>query len=206
MKYFSLFLLAAFLGNCGPGHPDRLPIPGQRDFVDGDTIYHQIPDFRFVDQDSQIVTNETFAGKAYVVDFFFTSCPTICPVVKKQMLRVYDRFEGEDDLLFLSHTIDTKRDTVGRLKTYAENLGASSDRWHFVTGDKDEIYEIADDYFSIVLEDSTVAGGFDHSGRLILIDEDRHIRAFCNGTVAEEVDHFMEDIDRLLAGMKTGQK
>lgn len=202
MKYFAFLTLLLLTAACGPEHPERLPVLGQREFVDGDTVYHRIPDFRFVNQDSQAVTNETFAGKAYVVDFFFTSCPTICPKVKKEMLRVYDRFEGEEDLRFLSHTIDVKRDTVGRLRSYAENLGVSSDRWHFVTGDKDQIYEIADDYFSIVLEDSTVAGGFDHSGRLILIDENRHIRAFCNGTEPEEVDHFMEDIERLLREMK----
>jgi len=203
MRYIPFLALLLALAACGEEpHPEQLPILGQREFVDGDTVYHQIPDFRFVDQDSQFVTNETFAGKAYVVDFFFTSCPTICPKVKKQMLRVYKRFEDENDLRLLSHTIDVKRDTVGRLHSYAENLGVSADRWHFVTGDKDEIYEIADDYFSIVLEDAEVPGGFDHSGRLILIDENRHIRAFCDGTDPESVDHFMEDIERLLREMK----
>ncbi len=186
--------------------PESLPILGRRQLVDGDTIYHTVPDFSFVDQDSQIVTNETFAGKAYVVDFFFISCPTICPKVKKQMLRIYERFEGEDQLLFLSHSIDPKRDTVARLKNYAENLGIESSRWHLVTGDKDSIYEIADDYFSIAIEDPNAPGGFDHSGRLILVDPDRHIRSFCNGTDPEDVDRFMEDIELLLQELKTAGK
>ena len=177
---------------------EQLPILGRRQIVDGDTIYHSVPDFRFVDQDSQIITNETFAGKAYVVDFFFISCPTICPKVKKQMLRIYERFAGDDRLLFLSHSIDPKRDTVGRLKSYAENLGIESRRWHLVTGDKDSIYEIADDYFSIAIEDPNAPGGFDHSGRLILVDPNRHIRSVCNGTDPEDVDRFMEDIELLL--------
>jgi len=202
MKYLSIPIIALLLTACGNHqHPEQLPVLGQREWVEGDTVYHQVPDFRFVNQDSQIVTNETFAGKAYVVDFFFTSCPTICPKVKQQMLRIHERFKEDERLVLLSHTIDVKRDTVGRLKEYAQGLGVESDKWHFVTGDKDAIYEIADDYFSIAIEDPDAPGGFDHSGRLILVDENRHIRSFCNGTDPEEVDHFMEDIDRLLQEM-----
>lgn len=182
--------------------PESLPILGKREVVNGDTVYHAIPDFRFVDQDSQEVTNATFAGKAYVVDFFFISCPTICPKVKKQMLRIYEQYQDEDRLAFLSHTIDPKRDTVARLNLYATNLGVSSERWHLVTGDKDSIYGIADDYFSIAIEDPTAPGGFDHSGRLILVDANRHIRSFCDGTDPEDVDRFMKDIDLLLKEME----
>jgi len=170
--------------------------------VNGKEVAHTIPDFKFVNQDSNYVTNETFAGKAYVADFFFISCPTICPKVKKQMLRIYERFSDEERLLLLSHSIDTKRDTVERLKQYARNLGVTDDRWHFVTGEKDEIYEIADDYFSIAVEDPSAPGGFNHSGRLILVDPKGRVRAFCDGTDAEEVDQFMQDIEKLLAEMK----
>lgn len=194
----SLFILSQ---SCQPSSPDSLPVLGQPQVVDGEEVPHRIPDFSFVNQDSQEVTNATFAGKAYVVDFFFISCPTICPKMTKQMLRVHDRFKQDDRLLFLSHSIDTKYDTIPRLKKYAENLGVSSDKWHFVTGDKDEIYEIADDYFSIALEDPNAPGGYDHSGRLILVDKDRHIRSFCNGTDPESVDGFMEDIELLLTEM-----
>ncbi|MBK8492667.1 MAG: SCO family protein [Saprospirales bacterium] len=183
-------------------HPAPLPIIGERDVVDGDTIYHTVPDFAFVDQDSQLVTNETFAGKAYVVDFFFTSCPTICPKVTKQMLRIYDKFKDEDRLLLLAHTIDPKRDTVGHLKMYATNLGVESSKWHFVTGEKDALYEIADDYFSVAIEDPDVPGGFDHSGRIILVDPQRHVRSFCDGTDPESVDKFLKDIQVLLDEMK----
>jgi len=177
---------------------EKLPIIGNKDIVDGDTIYHKVPDFTFVNQDSQIVTNETFRDKIYVTDFFFTSCPTICPKMKKQMLRLYANYEGDDRIVLLSHSIDTKRDTVGKLKSYSTSLGVSAEKWVFVTGDKDDIFEIADDYFSIAKDDPNAPGGFDHSGRFILVDKNRHIRSFCDGTDPVSVDQFMDDIDRLL--------
>ena len=179
-----------------------LPILGQAQEVNGEMVEHQIADFQFVNQDSQQVTNATFAGKAYVADFFFISCPTICPKMTKQMLRVHDKFETEDRLLFLSHSIDTKFDTIPRLKTYATNLGVATEKWHFVTGEKDHIYEMADDYFSIAIEDPDSPGGYDHSGYLVLVDKDRHVRSYCNGTDPKSVDEFMKDVDRLLAEME----
>ena len=202
MKYWiaAAIALAAFACNSREQHK-ALPIIGNHDIQGEDTIYHQIPDFAFIDQDSQVVTNATFEGKIYIADFFFTSCPTICPKVKKQMLRIYDKYQNEPRLMFLSHSIDPKRDTVGRLKTYSENLGVDTGRWRFVTGNKDEIYEIADDYMSIAVEDPNAPGGFDHSGWILLIDKDRHIRSYCNGTVPEKVDEFMKDVDWLLGHM-----
>ncbi len=195
-------LLAGSLGvllfSCQPKGEDKLPILSKRIAVNGDSAYAQIPDFEFINQDSQRVTNATFAGKAYVADFFFTSCPTICPIMTKNMLRIYERFRDSSDLLLLSHTIDPKRDSVGRLRQYAQNLGVRADKWHFVTGEKEELYAIADDYFNVVIEDPTLPEGFDHSGRLVLIDTKRHIRAYCLGTDSVAVDAFMEDIETLL--------
>lgn len=204
MKYtLILFGVLLLLGACQMNRePEPLPILGNREIIDGDTVYHTVRDFSFVNQDSQNVTNATFADKAYVVDFFFISCPTICPMVTKQMLRVYDQFKEEDRLLLLAHTIDTKHDTIPRLKEYAKNLGVSTDKWIFVTGAKDSIYSIANDYFSIALENSDAPGGFDHSGRLILVDKNRRIRAFCDGTDPESVDRFLVDIKTLLKEME----
>lgn len=204
MRYLpiSLLLFVFLLAACDEtSEPEALPIIGNHDIDPntGDTTYHAIPTFAFVDQDSQIVNNATFTGKAYVADFFFTSCPTICPKVKQQMLRIYDRFENDDRLLLLSHTIDTKRDSVGKLKEYADGLGVSSDKWHFVTGDRDEIYDIAEDYLSIAREDPDAPGGFDHSGWVILVDKNGRIRSFANGTIAEKIDELIVDIEWLLA-------
>ncbi len=197
-KYLSLVtVIVPLLFSCKQ-ELQPLPILGERDIVNGDTVYHTIPDFAFIDQDSNLVTNETFADKVYVVDFFFISCPTICPKTAKQMLRLYERYENDERVILMAHTVDPKRDSVAALKNYARNLGVESHKWHFVTGDKEVIYEIAEDYFSIAKEDPTVPGGFDHSGRFILIDKNRHVRSFCDGTDPESVNQFMQDIDLLL--------
>lgn len=197
-----LFFLAFFAFATGcflDGQPRKLPILGERDVTPaGDTLYPQIPEFQFVDQDSQLVTNATFAGKAYVVDFFFIHCPTICPKVKANGLRVYKKFKNDDGLLMLSHSIDIRNDTVAALKHHAQKLGIESKKWHLVTGDHDAIYAIADNYFSVATEDPSAPGGFDHSGRLILVDKNRHVRSFCDGTDAEDVNRFMKDIEVLL--------
>ena len=199
IKLLGAIGLLIFLHSCrGPVKTNQLPVLGHKEYIEGDTIYETIRDFSFVNQDSAEVTNTTFANKIYVVDFFFTSCPTICPKVKKQMMRIHEEFQDESELLFLSHSIDTKRDTVARLKQYANLLDIDQSKWHFVTGEKDSIYAIAEDYFSIAHEDPDAPGGFDHSGRLILVDEKRRVRSFCNGTEAEDVDRFMKDIVTLL--------
>ena len=194
----AILFIVAILMSCQNTSIEPLPILGNTTVVDGDTVYHTIPDFQFVDQDSQVITNASFAERIYVSDFFFTSCPSICPKVKKEMLRMYERYSTNPDIAFISHSIDTRRDSVPRLKQYSDNLGVRGDFWHFVTGDKDALFRIADDYFVSALEDPGAPGGFDHSGRLILVDKNRHVRSFCNGTDAEEVDRFMVDIDQLL--------
>ncbi|MEY4903325.1 MAG: hypothetical protein RLZZ292_1140 [Bacteroidota bacterium] len=197
-KYSLFFILIAFLLQNCETTPSKLPILGERDFVNGDTVYHHIPAFSFVNQDSQLVTKQTYANKTYIVDFFFTSCPTICPKVTKNMLRVYEKFKRNDQVMLLSHTIDPKRDNVARLKLYAKNLSIEAPKWNFVTGQKDSLYRLANDYFSVAKEDPDSPGGFDHSGRLILVDKNGLVRGFCDGTDAEAVDKFMLEVERLL--------
>ncbi len=198
MGRFLLIVCATILAIACQQAPRRLPILGERDIVNGDTIYPTIPDFAFVDQDSQLVTNETFRGKIYVADFFFIHCPTICPKVKANALRIYQKYCDDDRVMLLSHSIDVKNDTVAALKRYAQKLGIDSRRWRLVTGDHDAIYGIADDYFSVAVVNPEAPGGFDHSGRLILVDTSRHVRSFCDGTDAKDVDRFMKDMDALL--------
>lgn len=200
MKY--LFFLAALivvLASCQSNQsPDALPILGPPSLsLNGDSV-HVIPDFSFIDQDSQVVTNETFAGKAYVADFFFIACPTICPKTAKQMLRIYEHFKDEPRLELLGHTLAPKYDTVAALNRYAKGLGVTTNKWHFVTGDQQAIYKIAPEYMSIALEDTDAPGGINHSGYLILVDKNRHIRSFCNGTDPEDVDRFILDIEKLM--------
>lgn len=189
--------LMVMLVACSKPEP-RLPIFGEREVVGSDTVYHKIADFKFVDQDSAEVTNETFKDKIYVADFFFTSCRTICPKMKTQMLRVYDTLQNDPDVLILSHTIDPEYDTVGLLHDFAERLGVKSNKWHFVTGNKDDIYKIAQtSYFATAMEDKTEPDGFIHSGAFLLIDKDRRIRGKYDGTVEEDVNRLIVDIKRL---------
>jgi protein SCO1/2 len=177
---------------------EKLPIFGQREVVGSDTIYHAIAPFSFVDQDSTVITNDTFKDKIYVADFFFTTCTTICPIMKTQMLRVYEATREMPDVLILSHTIDPEYDTVALLHDFAARLGVESKRWHFVTGVKDSIYRIAQtSYFATAMEDKTEPEGFIHSGAFLLIDKRQRIRGKYDGTKEEDVNRLVVDIKRL---------
>ncbi len=187
MKYlissFSLFLLIIFLSAC---QDEPLPKLGEMKET-----------FSFVNQDSQVVNNATVKDKIYVADFFFTSCPTICPKMKAEMLRVYQAFEGDPELLLLSHSIDPKHDTVAVLQKYAEKLGVSSKNWHLMTGDKEFTYDLARSYMISALEDPTAPGGIVHSGAFILMDKQQQIRGMFDGTNSGEVDQLIKAIKKL---------
>jgi protein SCO1/2 len=189
---------ALLLSSCAEKKEAPLPIFGEKEVEGGDTIYHTIADFKFVDQDSAVVTNDTFKDKIYVADFFFTSCRTICPIMKTQMLRVYDSIQNEPDVLLLSHSIDPEYDTVGLLHDYAERLGVKSNKWHFVTGSKEDIYKIAQtSYFATAMEDKAEPDGFIHSGAFLLIDKNKRIRGKYDGTKEEDVNRLLVEIQRL---------
>lgn len=211
--YF-LVLATLFVVACNDSRPN-LPRLGevQERLVDGktvfDTAFYVIPEFNFVDQDSASVNLQTVSGKIYIADFFFTHCPTICPKVKKQMKRVYDAFIDEPRFVMLSHSIDTRYDTVGQLRYYADKMGIRTDKWHLLTGDHDKIYEMANTYYKVsAVVDSTAPGGFDHDGKILLIDPEGHIRGYYDaagklyggydGTDSVAVDRLMEDIRFLL--------
>ena len=193
---------------CTSGLKDEvLPILGRRDVQERkveektvyDTIYHTIQPFAFLDQDSSLITNVDFQNKVYVADFFFTSCPSICPIMKTQMLRIYEKFEKDENVAFLSHSIDPRHDTVAVLREYAERLGVESNKWHFVTGEKETIYELAQNsYMSVAAEDNEAEGGFIHSGKFLLVDKDGRIRGVYDGTDPIDVDELIDDIPVLL--------
>ena len=207
MKQFFAFIIIIGLSiSCSPKN-EKLPILGRKEIknvdfdgkITADTIYHMIPDFSFTNQDGETVTQETFKGKIYIADFFFTTCPTICPIMKTQMLRVYEKYKDNPDVLILSHTIDPKYDTVEVLHEFADRLGVSSDTWHFVTGDQDKIYDIGQNSYMVTArEDPDEPGGYLHSGAFLVVDKQRRIRGIYDGTKAEKVDILMKDIDKLL--------
>ncbi len=155
--------------------------------------------FELVDQTGSTFSDEQLIGRCRVANFFFTSCPTICPVVQREMQRIQEQFADEDRLVFLSHTIDPKRDTPERLREYARGLGLDrTANWHFLTGSKDHLYDLARDYWNVAYEDSSAPGGFNHSGRIVLVDSDGYIRAFATGTNPVSVDTLIHDIHQLL--------
>ncbi len=199
------------LVSCGSAN-DKLPILGEREAitktVDGkpviDSTYQTIPDFAFVSQYGDTVTAKTLDGKIYVADFFFTNCPTICPKMKVQLKRVYEKYRGNNRVMLLSHTIDPAHDTVPVLHEFAQNLGITGRQWLFVTGDRDKIYDIGQRSYLVTAQaDSTAPGGVVHSGAFILVDKAKHIRGIYDGTTEAGVDKLMADIDRLLAEYKS---
>lgn len=200
----ALFCAGVAVASCGStpteGHAhagNELPIIGERELgASGDTIYHTVGDWAFYRQDSALVTEDMLQGTPYVVDFFFTSCPTICPKVTQNMLRIREQLRaGHPALKLVSFTVDPRRDSVGHLRNYARNLGiGDAEEWWFLTGEKVELYDIADDYFSVALESDDAPGGFDHSGRILFVDERGRVRAFANGTDDADVDQLIADI------------
>ncbi|PDH49203.1 MAG: SCO family protein [Rhodothermaeota bacterium MED-G16] len=164
-----------------------------------DTINHSIKNFSFYNQDSTKITRDTFDNAIYVADFFFTTCPTICPIMQNNLLLVYNEFSENKNVKYLSHTINPEYDNTKTLKKYAERLGVSSDRWHFVTGEIEDIYKIAKDSYMIsALEDENEPGGFLHSGTFLLIDTNKNIRGIYDGTREVEMSRLMSDIKILL--------
>ena len=196
LTVFLISLLGLFA--CSDQH--ELPFLGPKTLnASGDTVYHQIPAFRFLNQDSIWVTEKDMAGKIYVADFFFTTCPTICPKMKTQLLRIYERYATNDAVRILSHSIDPEFDNVSVLRDYANKLHVAAPRWNLVTGDKKAIYAIGQkSYMVTAQEDSNEVGGFVHSGAFILVDKDRHVRGIYDGTKEEDVNHLIEDMEKLL--------
>lgn len=185
----------------------KLPFYGNRTtevkYVNGapvvDTIYQNVPEFKLTNQDGKTLTDKDVMGKVYVADFFFTSCPTICPVMKKEMIRVYEKFKGNNDVMILSHTIDPDYDTKEVLKDYSTRLGSDGKQWQFLTGKRSEIYRLAEQgYYASVVKDAKEPGGYAHSGGFILIDRKLRVRGIYDGTNTADVDRLMEDMEVLL--------
>lgn len=174
--------------------------------------FEKVPDFEFTNQDNEQISNKTYEGKVYVLEFFFASCPTICPKMHQSLLKVQDEFYGNPDFGIVSITIDPKRDTPERLKKYARDHNATLKNWHFLTGDIDSIYKLANEGFKLYAgENEEAEGGFEHSGLFALIDREGYIRSrtvkmgenenpikFYDGLDASQVQMLKEDIQKLL--------
>jgi len=183
---------------------DRLPFFGPRQGtishkVKGeikiDTVYHIIPNFHVQNQDGDSISQDDFAGKIYVADFFFTSCPSICPITESNLLEVQKHFKNVPDFKMISFSIDPRHDSIQVLKKYASRLGADTKQWYFVRGDEDQIDDLAQKGFMATAQkDSATPGGYLHSGAFMLIDKDKRVRGVYNGTDSAEVNRLIRDI------------
>jgi protein SCO1/2 len=177
--------------------------------MDGEVKNRKAPQFAFTDQDGNIITNEDVKDKIYLVDFFFTSCPSICPIMTANLMKIQDRFAHYDDFMILSHTVDPTRDTPEKLKEYADGRKIDSKNWHFLTGEKDSLYSVAFDYLSSAMEDSLAAGGFLHTEYFVLVDkegilrsredDDGNIIGVYDGTDGHQMRDLTDDIKVLIA-------
>jgi len=167
------------------------------------------PDFALTDQNGTKVTNETYKGKVYVVEFFFSTCPSICPIMNRNMAEIQNKFFGNPNFGIASITINPEYDTVAVLKEHAAQIGVKSSNWHLMTGDKDYIYNISNKGFNIYTgENGKAAGGFEHSGLFALIDKEGNIRCrkdahgnpimYYDGLEKAVVKAIIEDIKKLL--------
>lgn len=204
-----LSLLAGImiLQACNSGEKKKLPILGEREpverQVDGktvvDTIYQTIAPFSYLNQDSVLISDKDFEGKIYVADFFFTSCNTICPIMHRNMLKVYEKFKANPQVKILSHSIDAKYDVPSRLKKYAGKLGIEGNQWEFVHGSSDSIYNVsAKNYLVAAYEDKNEAQGFVHQGWFILVDKAKRLRGAYDGTKTDQVELLIKDMQTLL--------
>jgi protein SCO1/2 len=185
----------------------KLPIMGDFEVVEKeengnivfDTIYTSIPPFSFTNQDNKIITEKDYAGKVYIADFFFTTCPSICPKMTNTLTLVQEKLKDVPNFAILSHSIDPEYDQPEILKSYAEKNKANIGIWNFVTGDRDEIYDICENYYMAYAKvDSLAEGGYVHSGFLILVDKNKHVRAAYDGTRPELADSIAADVRILL--------
>lgn len=165
---------------------------------------HVVPPFAFTNLDGKEFSHRNVGGRVRVVDYFFTHCPTICPVMSSQLVRLQAQMRGagitEDDVVILSHTVDPTRDDPQRLAQYAERIGADTTQWKFLTGAESDLYDMArNGYYLTALPSDTAAGGFFHSDTFALIDGQGRIRGYYDGTATEEVDQLLEHVKQLLA-------
>lgn len=167
--------------------------------VQGVTQLHRVGSFNLTDQEGKLITEKQFENKIYVTDFFFVTCPTICPKMATQMSRVYDEFVDNSDILFLSHTVMPEKDSVPVLLEYAQKLKVDNTKWKFVTGDKKDIYNLArKTYFAAITEGDGGIDDFIHTENFILVDKEKRLRGFYDGTSEKDVDRLIADIYTLL--------
>lgn len=170
----------------------------------GDTVYHTIPDFKLQTQFGDSLVADSLAGKIYVVDFFFTTCPGVCPRLTSQMERVQKSFIKDEKVKLLSISVDEKKDSVPALKNYADAHNAVPGKWYFVRGAEQEIFDLAQKGFFVTAKDDEGPEDFVHSEKFILVDYNGNIRGYYNGLDSNSVNKLMADMVLLLRDIEKG--
>lgn len=212
---FLLLFSAVFIGiiyfNNLPDKPKELPVINpidvNKEMVDPELLRlgygHRIAHFTLTDQDSNLFSDKSLENKIYVAEYFFTTCRTICPIMNSQMTRIHQAFSKENDVHLLSFTVDPEYDTPSVLKKYANKHDAKNAKWHFLTGSKKELYSLARKSFFVLkpaeaVNQGDVGSDFIHTNNFVLVDKQRRIRGYYDGTSDEEVNQLIEDIGILL--------
>ena len=165
----------------------------------GDTIFHQVPDFKLTSQTGNSVSQSDLAGKIYVANFFFASCQDVCKKMSTNLREVQAAFTQEPRVKIVSYSVDPERDSVAVLDKYAEAYGANPNTWYFLTGPKEQIYKLAQEGYKVpAMQAPSIIPDFIHSEKLLLIDEEKHVRGIYDGTNPEEVDRLITEIKVLL--------
>ncbi|WBL22480.1 SCO family protein [Zunongwangia sp. HRR-M8] len=157
--------------------------------------YHKIADFKLINQNGDTITNKNYKDKIYIADFFFTTCATICPIMTDHMVKIQNRIKDDPEVLLLSHTVMPRTDTVAQLKRYAEEKGVIDEKWNLVTGNKKQIYDLARKSY-LAAKSEGDGGKYDmvHTENFVLVDKNRQIRGFYDGTNPEAIEELMEDL------------
>ncbi len=160
--------------------------------------YHKIADFNLINQNGETITQDTYRDKIYVADFFFTTCQTICPIMTDHMYKIQKEIINDDDVMLLSHSVTPKIDSVAQLKKYAKKKGVIDRKWNLVTGDKKQIYELArKSYLAVKTDGNGDEYDMIHTENFMLIDKNRQIRGFYDGTQPEDIEKLLKDIETL---------
>lgn len=166
--------------------------------VQGDTSAHFIGNFSLTNQYNEIITPSSFYQKIYVASFIFTTCEGICPIMTANLKTVYQRFKNDPQIAFISHSVTPAEDSVPVLKAFAEKYEIEGTQWHFVTGIKKDIYDLArKHYFAATTAGDGSSGDFVHTENFILVDEKKRIRGIYDGTSFDDIDQLIEDIEQL---------
>lgn len=184
---------------------DRLNVGNSRELIK----IAKAPSFSFTNQNNEIISNKTYDGKVYLVEFFFTSCPTICPIMNENMVKLQNIFSKDPNFAIASVTIDPRTDTPEHLKEHAQLIGANMTNWHFLTGEQEAIFNLAKKFNLYAAQNDEAPGGFEHSGMFALIDKKGNIRSrksdlidspivFYDGIEEEGIEMLKEDIQQLL--------